>query len=265
MLDRYEKKRYNVHINIKEGLRLCAFTMKTVLITGGSRGIGAETVRKFSELGYSVAFTYLSSEREALALAEECRALAIRADVRSEQDAIGAVRRVVDTYDSIDVLVNNAGISSHALFTDLSLAEWEDMLRVNLTGAFLFSREALKYMIREHRGAIVNVSSMWGLVGASCEVHYSTAKAALIGMTRALAKEVGPSGITVNAIAPGVIDTDMNRNLSAEDIDVLRGETPLCRLGTAREIAEAIAFLSSDAASFITGETLNASGGFVIG
>ena len=239
--------------------------MKNVLITGGSRGIGAETVRKFTELGYGVAFTYLSSEREALLLAEECHALAIRADVRLEEDAVRAVRTVVQTYGSIDVLVNNAAISTHALFTDLSLAEWEDMLRVNLTGAFLFSREALKYMIREHRGAIVNVSSMWGIVGASCEVHYSTAKAALIGMTRALAQEVGPSGIRVNAIAPGVIDTDMNRRLAKEDLDALAEQTPLCRIGTVREMANAIAFLASDAAAFITGETLNASGGLVIG
>ena len=239
--------------------------MKSVLITGGSRGIGRETVRKFSELGYAVAFTYRTSEREALALAEECHALAISADVRSEEDAVRAVRAVVDAYGSIDVLVNNAGVSSHALFTDLSLAEWEDTMRVNLTGAFLFSREALRYMIRAHRGAIVNVSSMWGIVGASCEVHYSTAKAAMIGMTRALAQEVGPSGITVNAIAPGVIDTDMNRHLSEEDLLALCDQTPLCRLGTPREIAEAIAFLASDAASFVTGATLNASGGFVIG
>lgn len=246
-------------------MRLGAENMKNVLITGGSRGIGAETVRKFTELGYGVAFTYLSSEREALLLAEECHALAIRADVRLEEDAVRAVRTVVQTYGSIDVLVNNAAISTHALFTDLSLAEWEDMLRVNLTGAFLFSREALKYMIREHRGAIVNVSSMWGIVGASCEVHYSTAKAALIGMTRALAQEVGPSGIRVNAIAPGVIDTDMNRRLAKEDLDALAEQTPLCRIGTVREMANAIAFLASDAAAFITGETLNASGGLVIG
>ena len=238
--------------------------MQSVLISGGSRGIGAAAVRKFREMGWQVAFTYLHSERESRALADELGALAIRADVRSEEDAVRAVAQTVSAFGSIDALVNNAGVSSFSLFTDLTLADWEQMLRTNLTGAFLLSREALRHMIRAHRGAIVNVSSMWGLTGSSCEVHYSTAKAALLGMTRALSKEVGPSGVRVNAVAPGVIRTDMNAALDADALAALREETPLCRIGEPAEIAAAIYFLASDESSFITGATLNASGGFVV-
>ena len=238
--------------------------MKTVLISGGSRGIGAATVRKFCEMGWQVAFTYLHSEREAMALADELGALAIRADVRSEEDAVRAVSETVAAFGSIDALVNNAGVSSFSLFTDLTLSDWEEMLRTNLTGAFLLSREALRHMLREHRGAIVNVSSIWGLTGSSCEVHYSTAKAALLGMTRALSKEVGPSGVRVNAVAPGVIRTDMNGALDADTLGALAEETPLCRIGEPSEIAASIYFLASDESSFVTGATLNASGGFVV-
>lgn len=238
--------------------------MQSVLISGGSRGIGAATVRKFSKMGWRVAFTYLHSEDEARALADELGALAIRADVRSEEDAVRAVSETVAAFGSIDALVNNAGVSSFSLFTDLTLAGWEEMLRTNLTGAFLLSREALRHMLRAHRGAIVNVSSMWGLTGSSCEVHYSTAKAALLGMTRALAREVGPSGVRVNAVAPGVIRTQMNAALDADALDALCEETPLCRLGEPSEIADAIYFLASDDSSFVTGATLNASGGYVV-
>jgi len=238
--------------------------MKCALITGGSRGIGAELVRAFAREGYNVAFTYNRSENEASLLSRQTGALAIRADSAVEQDVIHAVRETLDKLGKIDCLINNAGISSFSLFTELTLDEWNRNLAVNLTGAFLYSKEVLPGMISRKQGRIINVSSVWGLVGSSCEVHYSTAKAGLIGMTKALAKEVGPSGITVNAIAPGVIDTEMNRRLSADDLLALEFETPLSRIGNPSEVAEAALFLASDGASFITGDVLNVSGGFVV-
>lgn len=238
--------------------------MKTVLITGGSRGIGSELVRAFSKNGYNVAFTYKSSKSEAEKLADETGAIAIMADSRSEAEVISAVDKVIDAYGKIDCLINNAAISSFSLFTDITLDEWNDMLSVNLTGAFLYSKSVVSDMIARKNGRIINITSMWGLVGASCEVHYSAAKAGLIGMTKALAKELGPSGITVNAIAPGVINTDMNSKLTDEDREVLINDTPLMRIGNTGDIAEAALFLAGDGASFITGEVLNISGGYVI-
>ena len=238
--------------------------MKTVLITGGSRGIGRAMVRAFSNNGYSVAFTYKNSIDEAQSLAKETGSIAICADSACESDVKSAVKVAIETLGGIDCLVNNAGISSFSLFTDLTLEQWNNTLAVNLTGAFLYSKEVIPDMLKRHRGRIINVSSMWGLVGSSCEVHYSTAKAGLIGMTKALAKELGPSGITVNAIAPGVINTDMNKALSDEDIAVLKDETPLMRIGEGDDVASAALFLAGDGASFITGEVLNVSGGYVI-
>ncbi len=238
--------------------------MKTVLITGGSRGIGRALTELFSSNGYSVAFTYKNSENEAKSLAEATGALAIRADSAAEEDVIHAVKETLCAYGKIDCLINNAAISSFSLFTDLSLADWNETLAVNLTGAFLYSRECARDMISRKSGKIINITSMWGLVGSSCEVHYSASKAGLIGMTKALAKELGPSGITVNAIAPGVINTDMNKALDKESIDALREETPLMRIGEPNEVARAALFLASDSADFITGEVINVNGGFVI-
>jgi 3-oxoacyl-[acyl-carrier protein] reductase len=237
---------------------------KTVLITGGSRGIGAELVRAFSKNGYNVAFTYRASTEAADTLATETGALAIKADSRSEDEVILAVNKTVSEFGGVDCLINNAAVSSFSLFTDISLSDWNDMLSVNLTGAFLYSKAVIPDMLKRKRGRIINVTSMWGLVGASCEVHYSAAKAGLIGMTKALAKELGPSGITVNAIAPGVIDTEMNRALSDSDRAALVDDTPLMRIGSTRDVSEAALFLASDGASFITGDVLNISGGYVI-
>lgn len=238
--------------------------MKTVLVTGGSRGIGRAVVELFSERGYKVAFTYKKSESEAKSLAESTGAFAIKADSADESAVIFAVKEAERVLGRIDCLVNNAGVSSFSLFTDITLNDWNNMLDVNLTGAFLYTRELLSGMISRKYGRIINISSVWGLVGSSCEVAYSTTKAALIGMTKALAKEVGPSGITVNAIAPGVIDTDMNSVLSPEDMNVLKEETPMGRLGTPREVAAAALYLAGDDAGFMTGEVLNLSGGFVV-
>lgn len=238
--------------------------MKTVLITGGSRGIGRACAELFAANGYNVAFTYKNSEKDAKSLAESINALAIRADSEVESDVIGAVKATLSEYGKIDCLINNAGISSFSLFTDLTLDEWQKTINVNLTGAFLYSRETVRSMISRKKGKIINITSMWGLVGSSCEVHYSASKAGLIGLTKALAKELGPSGITVNAIAPGVIDTDMNRSLSDEDIKALEVETPLMRIGRAEEVARCALYLAGDAADFITGEVINLSGGLVI-
>ena len=238
--------------------------MKTVLITGGSRGIGKAMVELFSSRGYSVAFTYKSSDDAARELSARTGALAIKADSRVEDEVLSAVEKVKKELGSVEILINNAAVSSFSLLTDVSADEWRDMFSVNVDGAFLYTKAVLSDMIRNHFVKIINVSSMWGVTGSSCEVCYSTTKAALIGMTRALAKEVGPSGINVNCIAPGMIDTEMNAHLSEEDVKAIADETPLMRIGTPSEVAEAAFFLSSDAASFITGQILGVNGGFVI-
>lgn len=238
--------------------------MKTVLITGGSRGIGRAMVELFCENGYNVAFTYKSSESQAKSLAEATGALAIKADSASESEVIEAVKAAENTLGKIDCLINNAGISSFSLFTDLTLEDWNRHLAVNLTGAFLYSRAVIPGMVSRKQGRIINITSMWGIVGSSCEVHYSTAKAGLIGMTKALAKELGPSGITVNAIAPGLIATDMNACLSEEDVKAVAEETPLMRVGLPSEVARAALFLAGEGASFITGEVMNLSGGYIM-
>ncbi len=238
--------------------------MKTVLITGGSRGIGRAMVELFSENGYKVAFTYKNSKDEAKSLAENTNSLAIYADSGEANDIICAVEAAKRELGHIDCLINNAAISSFSMFTDISLELWNKTLGVNLTGAFLYSREVSRDMISRKSGRIINITSMWGVVGSSCEVHYSAAKAGIIGMTKALAKELGPSGITVNAIAPGVINTDMNKSLSADDISALKDETPLMKIGEPLDVARAALFLAGDGASFITGEVMNLSGGFIM-
>ena len=238
--------------------------MKTVLITGGSRGIGRSMVEAFANAGYAVAFTYKNSENEAKSLAESIGALAICADSAVEADVNSAVRQTIDKIGKIDCLINNSGVSSFSLFTDLTLDDWNNTLAVNLTGAFLYSRAVAKDMISRKSGRIINITSMWGIVGSSCEVHYSASKAGLIGMTKALAKELGPSGITVNAIAPGLIETDMNKSLSEDDIAEVIDATPVMKIGASSDVAKAALFLASDEASFITGDVINVSGGYLI-
>ena len=238
--------------------------MKNVLIVGGSRGIGRAMVELFSERGYSVSFTYKNSVFEAEELAKSTGAFAIKADSEIEEEILSAVKFAEGKMGDIDILINNAAISSFSLFNDITLEDWNRIFSVNVNAPFLYCKSVLPKMIKKKQGRIINISSMWGITGSSCEVHYSSAKAALIGMTKALAKEVGPSGITVNCIAPGVIDTDMNKSLSDEDMELLREETPLMRIGTPREVAEAALFLSGDGAAFITGAVLNVNGGYLI-
>ena len=236
--------------------------MRSVLITGGSRGIGRAMVELFSAEGWQVAFTYLRSEAEAKALAEKTGALAIRADAESESEILASVAEAEKTFGSIECLINNAAISGFSLLTDITTEEWNRFLRINLTAPFIYSRAVLPSMIRKQKGRILNISSMWGLVGASCEVDYSMSKSAVIGLTKALAKELGPSGITVNCIAPGVVETDMVRGLGEEVLKDLADETPLCRNGKPEEIAKLALFLAED--NFITGQIIGQNGGFVI-
>ena len=234
------------------------------LVTGGSRGIGAACVRALCARGDSVAFIYHSSAKAAQALEQETGAIAICADISVPEEAASAVAEAAAALGGLDILVNNAGIAQFKLFTDITDEDWRRMLDTNLSGAFYVSRAASKIMISNQFGRIVNVGSMWGKVGASCEVHYSAAKAGLRGMTMALAKELGPSHITVNCVEPGVIETEMNASLDAETKLLLADETPLCRLGSAEEVAAAVCFLASDMASFITGQTLGVDGGYAI-
>lgn len=238
---------------------------QTVLITGASRGIGAAAARLFAAQGYRVAICCHTQMEKAEELAASLPdAAAFTADVAKETDVVRMVDAVHSRFGEIHVLVNNAGIAMQKLFTDTTAADWNRIFDVNVTGIFYACRAVLPEMIRRKSGRIVNVSSMWGVTGASCEVAYSASKAAVIGLTKALAKEVGLSGITVNCVAPGVIDTEMNANLSAEDRAVLCDETPLARIGTAQEAAQAILFLASDRASFVTGQVLGVNGGIVI-
>lgn len=238
--------------------------MKVALITGGSRGIGKAMVELFSKNGYNVAFTYKSSENEATELAEKTGALAIKADSTSPEDVVVAVSRTVSELGGLDILINNAAVSSFGLLTDITLEEWRRVLDTSLTGAFLYSKYAIPEMLKKKQGRIINITSMWGIVGSSCEVHYSAAKAGIIGFTKALAKELGPSGITVNAIAPGVVNTDMNKCFGDDDIEALCEETPVGRICEPYEIARCALFLADEASSFITGDILNISGGFVV-
>ena len=235
-----------------------------VLISGGSRGIGRALVEGFTKNGDSVAFIYKSSHDEARALSDSTGAIAICADVSDPTSVKIAAEEAISALGGIDVLINNAGISQFKLFTDISDEDWQSMINTNLSSAFYLTRSVLPYMISQKSGRIINIGSMWGKIGASCEVHYSAAKAGLRGMTLALAKEVAPSGITVNAIEPGVIKTDMNASLSDEAIAELCEQTPLGRIGYPDDISALARFLASDEASFITGQIIGVDGGFAI-
>jgi 3-oxoacyl-[acyl-carrier protein] reductase len=232
---------------------------KTAVITGASRGIGKACAELFLSKGFAVVGTYLNTPESELADGVDF----IKADVSKSADVENLAAYVERNYGGADILINNAGIADQKLFTDITEHDWDSMMDINAKSVYLCCKAFLPYMINWKSGAIVNISSVWGITGASCEVHYSASKAAVIGLTKALAKETAPSGVRVNAIAPGVIDTDMNRKLSPSDIADIMSDTPLCRLGTPEDIARAVYFLCSGEASFITGQVLTVDGGFI--
>lgn len=244
--------------------------MPSVLITGASRGIGAACALAFARQGWRVGVNYLHSREQALALCRQIQeeggsALPLPGDVSDSADAARMVEAALAGLGGLDALVLNAGIAlPQMLLTDVTDSQWRSLFAADVDGVFYPCRAALPHFVRQKAGSIVTVSSMWGQVGGSCEVAYSAAKGAVIAFTRALAKEVGPSGIRVNCVCPGVIQTDMNRHLSPADLDALREETPLEQLGTPEQVAQAILFLASPQAGFITGQVLGVNGGMVI-
>ncbi len=239
--------------------------MKTVLITGASGGIGGACVKAFLDAGYNVAAVYCNGSISNLTGSYPAERLkSIRADLSIEKDVISMFDIAKAEFGSIDAVVSCAGVSSYGLVQDVTEAELMRLLDINIKGSFYVCREAAKHMISSHRGSIVNISSVWGQTGASCEVLYSMTKAAIIGLTKALAKELGPSGIRVNCISPGLIDTKMNSHLTDEDLSTFCEETPLLRMGTPEEVADAAVYLTGDKASFVTGQILGVNGGYLI-
>jgi 3-oxoacyl-[acyl-carrier protein] reductase len=238
--------------------------MRTALITGGSRGIGAACARKLAEQGCRVAVNYHKSQAQAEELARQIGGIAVQGDVSDPAQAQKMVDTVLENFCQLDILVCNAGVSHVGLLSDMTDAQWRRVFGVNVDGIFHCCRAVIPHFVHRKQGRIVAISSMWGQVGASCEAAYSASKGAVIALTKALAKELGPSGIPVNCVAPGVIDTDMNRALTQEDLAALREETPLERIGTAEQVADAVWFLCSQQSDFITGQVLGVNGGLVI-
>ncbi|MCH5198885.1 MAG: 3-oxoacyl-ACP reductase FabG [Oscillospiraceae bacterium] len=242
---------------------------KTAIITGGSGGIGAAIAKRLCKEGFITAIIYLNSEEKAFTLSSELvsegyNAFPIKADAANPIQVKNAVETAAKQTGKIDVLINNAGVSLYKLLQDTTDEEWNRVIDINLKGAFNFCREVLPYMIREGFGRIINISSMWGQTGAAMETVYSASKAGLIGLTKALAKEVALSGITVNCIAPGAVDTPMMALFSEDEKKTLCDEIPIGRLSSPEETASAAAFLASEESSYITGQVIGVNGGFVI-
>lgn len=243
---------------------------KTVIVTGGAKGIGEAISREFASKGYNVCVNYNTSEQKAIKLKNELCTKGynidiFRANVSDRKKVDEMIDFTISRFGSIDVVVNNAGICEYKLFTDITLKDLEKMINSTIVGTFNVTQSALKkYMINKKNGAIINIASIWGMVGASCEVNYSMAKSAIIGMTKALAKELGPSNIRVNAVAPGAIYTDMMASLSKETIESFKEEIPLNRIGKVEDISSIVEFLASKKGEYITGQVISPNGGVVI-
>ena len=240
---------------------------RTVLITGGAKGIGAACAEHFACLGCNVVINYLTSETLAKNLQKELsdrgyNVLTVKADVSSKPQVEKMFELADKTFGGVDILINNAGISKIGIFNDFSEEDYDNIFDVNMKSAYLCSKYAVSHMLKKHWGRIINISSMWGLVGASCEVPYSASKAALIGFTKSLAKELAPSGITVNSVAPGFIDTDMNAHISEQDRTDFIESIPISRAGIPMEVAHAAAFFADERSSYITGQVLAVDGVF---
>lgn len=239
---------------------------KVVIVTGGSRGIGAAIVKELANSDYQVILNYNKSEKQANEIKEELtnsgKTVEIyKANVRKREEVKGLIQFAIEKFGKIDVLVNNAGICQSKLFTDITDEDWENMIQTNLTSVFYVSQEALRYMIPKKEGCIINISSIYSLTGASCETHYSAAKAGVDGITKSLAKELGPSNIRVNSIAPGAIDTDMNKFLTQEEKQDLNNEIPLGRMGKPEEIATCVKMIIEN--DYITGQIISVNGGWL--
>lgn len=238
---------------------------KIALITGASGGIGTEIARSLNRDGFTTLLHYNRSKDKITALSEELGGSeTFRADFEKSEEIEDMFKKIKTRHGGVDLLVNNAGLASYGLFTDINPTEWRRLFAVNVDAIYHCCRLAIPHMVHNKYGKIINVSSIWGICGASCEAAYSSAKSAVIGLTKALAKELGPSNITVNCVAPGAIMTDMLTSLSSEALELLKEETPLGRLGTPSDIAALVAFLASSRADFITGQVISPNGGFVI-
>lgn len=240
---------------------------KVVVVTGSSRGIGAEIVRTLANENYKVILNYNNSKEQAEKIQQELLEQGkeieiIKADVSKKEEAEKLIRFAINKFNKIDILVNNAGISLEGLFTDVTEEMWKEIIDTNLNSVFYCTQQAIKYMIQKQQGCIINISSIWGETGASCEVAYSTTKAAINGMTKALAKEIGSSNIRVNAIAPGIIDTDMNKNLTTEELKQIKEQIPLNKIGKAIDIAKCVKWLIED--EYTTGQIISINGGWYI-
>ena len=255
-----------IYENMKENEKIDT-NSKVAIVTGGAKGIGAEIVRTLAENGYIVILNYNNSKVQAEELKNEMlqkgfNIEVVKADVSNRNEVNSLIEFAIKKFKKIDILVNNAGISLEGLFTDVSEEMWQNIINVNLNSVFNCTQEVLKYMIKEKSGRIINISSIWGETGASCEVAYSTTKAAINGMTKALAKEVGLSNIRVNAIAPGIINTDMNSRLSYEELEQIKEQIPLNRIGNTKDIARCVKWLVED--EYTTGQIISINGGWYI-
>lgn len=240
---------------------------KVVIVTGASRGIGREIAKTLAIKGYKVVANYNKSENEINKLKKELKNQGIeieciQGDVSKREDAKKIINFTLEKYKKIDILINNAGISQFKEFTQISDQDWNYMINTNLNSVFYMTQEVCSNMIKNKSGCIINMSSIWGLIGSSCEVHYSVSKAGIDAMTKALAKELGPSNIRVNSIAPGIIDTDMNKDLNSEDLKNIKEEIPLERIGKVQDIEKCVEWLIED--QYTTGQIISINGGWVI-